>query len=95
MKRKDKSERQGSFRPKAIEQFLNRLDKEFQKERGKVNARYPYNKETNTIELPPKVERELRRLIMRGEKIEAVKQVTELTGAGLRVSKGYVDGLIK
>jgi ribosomal protein L7/L12 len=28
-----------------------------------------------------------------GNKIEAVKRVTELTGVGLRVSKDYVDNL--
>jgi ribosomal protein L7/L12 len=34
-------------------------------------------------------------LIQTGKKVEAVKRVTELTGAGLRISKDYVDSLVK
>ena len=47
------------------------------------------------IRLPPDIEDELRVLVQMGKKVEAVKRVTELTGAGLRVSKDYVDGLVK
>jgi len=32
-------------------------------------------------------------LVLTGQGVEAVKRVTELTGAGLRVSKDYVDSL--
>ncbi|MGQ0603159.1 MAG: ribosomal protein L7/L12 [Anaerolineales bacterium] len=32
-------------------------------------------------------------LVIDGNKIEAVKRVTELTGAGLRQAKDYVDHL--
>jgi ribosomal protein L7/L12 len=45
------------------------------------------------ITLPKEVERQLRRLVAEGNKVEAVRQVTRLTGAGLRVSKDYVDSL--
>jgi ribosomal protein L7/L12 len=34
-------------------------------------------------------------LIQTGKVAEVVKRVTELTGAGLCVSKDYVDGLVK
>jgi ribosomal protein L7/L12 len=40
------------------------------------------------------VEDHLRELVRTGQKIEAVKQVTRLTGASLRVAKDYVDGLV-
>ena len=33
-------------------------------------------------------------MAINGDKPKAIKQVTELTGAGLRVSKDYVDNLI-
>jgi ribosomal protein L7/L12 len=65
----------------------------FEQTRKKTVALYPYDKQTNTITLPPGVEATLRELILAGNKIEAVKRVTELTGAGLRVSKDYVDNL--
>ena len=76
-----------------VEEFLTELDELFQRTRKKTIALYPYDKRTNTITLPPDVEKTLRQLILSGEKIEAVKRVTELTGAGLRVSKDYVDNL--
>src|SRR5215813_8565575 len=56
---------------------------------------FPYNPHTNTINLPAQIERELRRLISTGNKAEAMKRVISLTGAGLRVSKDYVDTLAK
>ena len=54
---------------------------------------YPYNMETGGICLPKKIEGELRELVIAGNKVEAVKRVIRLTGAGLRVSKDYVDSL--
>lgn len=33
-------------------------------------------------------------MAMKADKPKAVKRVTELTGAGLRVSKDYVDNLL-
>ena len=72
-------------RPPEIDTFLTSLDEAFQKTRKKTVPIYPYNKQTNTITLPPDIEKTLRDLILTGNKIEAVKRVTELTGAGLRV----------
>ena len=54
---------------------------------------YPYDRRTQAITLPKEVERQLRRLVADGNKVEAIRQVTRLTGAGLRVSKDYVDRL--
>jgi hypothetical protein len=71
------------------------MDKFFQLTRKKSDAPYPYDKRTDTITLPPEVEKELRRLISDGDRVEAVRRVTGLTGAGLRVSKHYVDSLPK
>ncbi|MEW6125905.1 MAG: hypothetical protein AB1757_02480 [Acidobacteriota bacterium] len=52
---------------------------------------YPYNKKTDDITLPPEAEKEIRDLVRSGNKIEAMRRVMELTGAGLKVSKDYVD----
>ncbi|MCI0477124.1 MAG: hypothetical protein L0Y55_12815 [Anaerolineales bacterium] len=52
-----------------------------------------YDARTQTINLPPEIQNEIRRLIATGNKIEAVKRVLELTGAGLYISKQYVDNL--
>jgi ribosomal protein L7/L12 len=54
---------------------------------------YPYDQRTDTITLPPEIEKELRQLVMSGNIILAVQRVRELTGAGLKVSKDYVDSL--
>jgi ribosomal protein L7/L12 len=43
--------------------------------------------------LPAEIERELRRLVSTGKKVEAMQRVLSLTGAGLRVAKDYVDKL--
>ena len=56
---------------------------------------YPYDQVTGTILLPDPIKEELRRMIARGEKIEAMKRVLELTGAGLKISKDYVDELAR
>ncbi len=52
---------------------------------------YPYDKRTEKITLPPEIEQEIRQLVQSGKKIEAVQRVLRLTGAGLRISKDYVD----
>lgn len=70
------------------------LGKVFEMRREPVKPDYPYDARTNTITLPADIERELRLLIRNGGKVVAVKRVAELTGAGLRVSKDYVDGLL-
>src|SRR2546428_11263777 len=61
--------------------------------RKKAVYPFPYNANTNTIRLPAQIERELRGLVSTGNKVEAMKRVIRLTGAGLRVSKDYVDKL--
>ena len=76
-----------------MEKFLSSLDKTFEKIRKPVVPLYPYDERTDTITLPEKVEKELRQLVLAGNKVEAIKRVTKLTGAGLRVSKDYVDRL--
>ena len=63
--------------------------------RKKAVYPFPYNAKTNTVNLPIQIERELRRLVSSGKKVEAMKRVISLTGAGLRVSKDYVDQLAK
>ncbi len=54
---------------------------------------YPYDAHSGTIRLPEQIEQEVRRLIATGNKIEAVRRVLQLTGAGLKNSKDYVDNL--
>jgi ribosomal protein L7/L12 len=71
------------------------LEKAFRITRKKPVPPFPYNERMNTITLSSDVEKELRRLVSTGNKVEAIKRVTELTGAGLRVSKDYVDGLAR
>jgi ribosomal protein L7/L12 len=52
---------------------------------------FPYNTVTNSITLPAQIDNELQGLIAVGKPVEAVKRVTNLTGAGLRIAKDYVD----
>ena len=73
--------------------FLWVLEQLFRVARPKIPAPYPYDRQSNTIRLPREIERELRRLVATGNKVEAIKRVTQLTGAGLRESKDYVDAL--
>lgn len=75
--------------------ILEFLEKAFELTRKKVVPVYPYNKRTNTIHLPKEVDDELLEIYRQVSKPEAVKRVTELTGAGLRLSKDYVDELIR
>jgi ribosomal protein L7/L12 len=78
-----------------MKDFLKYLEERFEEEREPIVPVYPYDKKTNRISLPPKINKKLKRLVLKGNKVEAVKQVTQLTGAGLRLSKDYVDGLAK
>ena len=73
--------------------ILKALDDLYEKHRKKIKPLYPYDKKTNTIHLPEEVVVDLKFLIVAGNKVEAVKRVAELTGAGLRVSKDFVDSL--
>ena len=53
---------------------------------------YPYNEKLG-IELPEAIEQSIQVLVQSGRKVEAVQRVLKLTGAGLKISKDYVDGL--
>ena len=55
---------------------------------------YPYDEKLG-IQLPEEVEQEIKALIKNGQKIQAVQRVFQLTRAGLKVSKDYVDGLLE
>ncbi len=69
------------------------LDKLFSLTRSNVTPLYPYDTTSQTICLPDSVNKEIRRLVASGNTVEAVKLVSRLTGAGLRVSKTYIDEL--
>jgi len=58
-------------------------------------APYPYDKRTDTITLPLEIEQEISQLIQQMGRAEAMKRVMALTGAGLKVSKDYVDDLAR
>jgi hypothetical protein len=75
--------------------ILTLLKRAYAKYRRKVKPLFPYDAKTNMGRLPPSVEDDMRRLVSTGRLVEAVKRVTELTGAGLRVSKDYVDNLVR
>ncbi len=53
---------------------------------------YPYDEKVG-IQLPPEVEQEIKGLVKSGRKVEAVQRVFNLTRAGLKNAKDYVDGL--
>jgi len=76
-----------------LQALLVVLERVFALLRKKAVSPFPYNEKTNTISLPAQIERELRGLVSTGNKVEAMKRVIRLTGAGLRVSKDYVDKL--
>ena len=78
-----------------LQAILVVLEKVFALLRKKAVYPFPYNAKTHAISLPAQIERELRGLISTGKKAEAMKRVISLTGAGLRVSKDYVDQLAK
>jgi ribosomal protein L7/L12 len=79
---------------KDLAQILALLEEEFERVRPKIKPVYPYDAKTGQIHLPRNIEQKLRQLALAGNKPEAVKQVARLTGAGLRLSKDYVDSLI-
>ncbi len=54
---------------------------------------YPYDPKTDTITLPVDVQQEVIQLVAAGNKVAAIQRVLQLTGAGLKVSKDYVDTL--
>jgi hypothetical protein len=69
-----------------LKAFLMILDKVFFLARKKVVPLYPYDKRTKVITLPKEVERQLRRLVADGNKVEAVRQVKAYRGraAGIK-----------
>ena len=73
--------------------ILKTLEDLYEKEREKITPLYPVNKKTGKIELPDEVITDLKFFLLVGNRPAAVKRVCELTGAGLRVSKDYVDDL--
>ena len=54
---------------------------------------YPYD-EKQGIQLPQEIEQEIKALVKSGRKVEAVQRVFNLTRAGLKNAKDYVDGLV-
>ena len=66
-----------------LQALLVVLEKVFALRRKKAVYPFPYNKSTHTISLPAQIERELRRLVSTGKKVEAMKRIISLTGAGL------------
>ena len=56
---------------------------------------YPYDKSTDTVSLPPALEKEILHTASTKGTPVAMKKVMDLTGAGLKVSKGYIDGLLE
>lgn len=73
--------------------ILKAIEELYEKERPKITPLYPPNKKTGKIELPEDVVADLKFFLLVGNKVAAVKRVAELTGAGLRVSKDYVDSI--
>ena len=75
--------------------LLDKLEKlhEQQRDKSKVPL-YPYDEENGTICIPKHLEQELKRLVRAGKKGEALAQISELTGAGLRVAKDYADNFL-
>jgi ribosomal protein L7/L12 len=74
-----------------LQELLKQLEKDYELHREKITPTFPCDKRTNTIRLPASVEKEICNLAAKGEEIEAIKRVSRLTGAGLRLSKDYVD----
>ena len=73
--------------------ILKAIEELYEKERKKIVPLYPFDKKTGKIKLPEDVIADLKFFLSVGNKPAAVKRVAELTGAGLRVSKDFVDSL--
>lgn len=54
-------------------------------------TKYPYDKKTGKIKLPPELELEIANIVKNGDVVGAMRKVMDLTGAGLKFSKEYVD----
>jgi ribosomal protein L7/L12 len=73
--------------------ILKAIEELYEKKHRKIVPLYPFDKKTGRIELPEDVIVDLKFFLLVGNKPATVKRVVELTGAGLRTSKDYVDGL--
>ena len=83
----------------SLDEFDNKAAKKpslldaMQKRQQFVVPPYPVDPQTEKIRLPGKLRQEVRELLKQGGKPAAMQRVMQLTGAGLRVAKNYVDGL--
>lgn len=75
--------------------ILDILEKLYEWRRPKTEAKYPYNRETDTVHLPSGIVAELKEFLATGKKSKAIKRIEELTGVSLRISKDFVDDLLK
>ena len=75
--------------------LLDELEKLYERQRPKIKPKYPYDRKKDTIQLPPEIVEDLKFTLLTGNKVAAVKRVAELTGASLRLSKDFVDGLLE
>ena len=55
---------------------------------------HPYDKQTDTISLPLEIEKEVKDIALSQGVPLAMRKVMDLTGAGLKVSKDYIDNLL-
>ncbi len=62
---------------------------------AKPSPPFPLDPHTNAIQLPSEVVHEVFHLVTDGNRAEAVNRVMELTGAGLKIAKDYVDTLLQ
>ncbi|MGD8404418.1 MAG: hypothetical protein PVJ21_12205 [Anaerolineales bacterium] len=74
--------------------LLDELEKLYEQKRPKITPKYPYDRRSDTIQLLPEIVEDPKFTLLMGNKAAAVKRVAELTGAGLRLSKDFVDGLL-
>lgn len=56
---------------------------------------YPYDETADTISLPPALEKDILDIALAKGVPTAMKKVMDLTGAGLKVSKDYIDNLLE
>jgi len=70
------------------------LEETFETIRKPTIPLYPYDRLTNTISLPEKVDEEIKHIASTEGLPQAVKKVAYLTGARLGLSKNYVDNLL-
>lgn len=61
-------------------------------EEGEPQKAYPY---ASPEQIPEEVLTELRLMVAVGDKIKAIKKVRELTGAGLRESKEFIEWTVE